>query len=200
MKTIIQIFLVVAILVLGYLLVVSINQPIKFKSEQTKRYEKTIERLKDIRTAQLAYRSIYGKFTGSFDTLIHFVKNDSFKVVTQIGNIEDSLAVAQGLIVRDTLLIPVLDSLFGVKYPVDSLRLVPFTGGKEFEIGAGEVTTGSGVVVKVFEVSVHNNVLLGGLDKQLLINLNDERIKRNQFPGLKVGSLEAATNNAGNWE
>lgn len=200
MKTIIQIFLVVAILVLGYLLIVSINQPIKFKNEQSKRYTKTIERLKDVRTAQLAYRSIYGSFTGSFDTLIHFVKNDSFKVVTQIGNIEDSLAVAQGLIVRDTLVIPVLDSLFGVKYPVDSLRLVPFTGGKQFEIGAGEVTTGSGVVVKVFEVSVHNNVLLSGLDKQLLINLNDERIKRNQFPGLKVGSLEAATNNAGNWE
>lgn len=200
MKTVIQIFLAIAIVVLGYLLVDSINQPIRFKAEQSKRYNKTIVRLKEIRTAQLAFRSMYGKFTGDFDTLINFVKNDSFRVVRQIGNLDDSIAVASGLIVRDTIRVSVLDSLFGKKFPVDSLKCVPFTGGKKFEIGAGEITTGSGVVVKVFEVSVHNDILLHGLNRQLVINLNDERIKREQFPGLKVGSLTETTNNAGNWE
>ena len=200
MKTVIQILLAIAIVVLGYLLVDSINQPIRFKAEQTRRYDRTIQRLKDIRSAQLAYRSLYGKFTGDFDTLINFIKTDSFKVVMQIGDLDDSLAVAQGRIIRDTLLVSVYDSLFGKKYPVDSMRFVPFTGGKKFEIGAGEITTGSGVKVKVFEVSVHNDVLLSGLDRQLVINMNDERIKRDQFPGLKVGSLTEATNHAGNWE
>lgn len=200
MKTVIQILLAIAIVVLGYLLIDSINQPIRFKAEQSMRYDKTIQRLKEIRSAQLAYRSLYGKFTGDFDTLINFIRTDSFKVVMQIGNIEDSVAVAQGKIIRDTLLVSVYDSLFGVKYPVDSLRYVPFSGGKTFNIGAGEITTGSGVKVKVFEVSVHNDILLDGLDRQLVINMNDERIKRNQFPGLKVGSLTETTNNAGNWE
>jgi hypothetical protein len=200
MKTAIQIVLTITILVLGYLLVDSINQPIRFRAEQSKRYEKTISRLRDIRTAQLAYRSVYGNFTGDFDTLINFVRNDSFKVVLQIGDLEDSLAVAEGRVIRDTVKVNVLDSLFGSRYPVDSLRFVPFTGGKKFDIGAGEITTGSGVKVKVFEVSVHNDILLNGLNRQLVINMNDERIKRDQFPGLKVGSLEQATNNAGNWE
>jgi hypothetical protein len=81
------------------------------------------------------------------------------------------------------------------------LRYVPFTGGREeFFLGAGEVMTGSGLAVKVFEAHVHNDVLLAGLDRQLVINMNDERVKREQFPGLRVGSLTETTNNAGNWE
>ncbi len=201
MKTVIQILLSIAIVVLGYLLIDSINQPIRFQQEQRARYNRTIERLKDIRTAQLAYRSVYGEFTGSFDTLIDFVKFDSFRVVMAIGFEDEDEDVASEEIIRDTILISVRDSLFASGYPVDSLRYVPFTGGREeFFLGAGEVMTGSGLAVKVFEAHVHNNVLLAGLDRQLVINMNDERIKREQFPGLRVGSLTETTNNAGNWE
>jgi uncharacterized membrane protein len=53
MKTVIQILLAIAIVVLGYLLVDSINQPIRFKAEQAKRYDKTIQRLKEIRPHSL---------------------------------------------------------------------------------------------------------------------------------------------------
>jgi len=199
MKTVIQILLVIAIIVLGYMLVESIQQPIRFQHEQRARYNRTIERLRDIRTAQLAYRSVHGKFTGSFDTLINFVRNDSFRVVMSIGFEDEEVGSEQ--IIRDTIRISVRDSLFRPGYPIDSLRYVPYTGGREkFFLGAGEVMTGSGLAVKVFEANVHNDVLLAGLDRQLVINMNDERIKRNQFPGLKVGSLTETTNNAGNWE
>ena len=200
MKTVYQILLLIAIAILSYFIYESIMNPIRFNKEKDKRYHKTIERLKDIRTAQLAFRSENSKFTGSFDTLIDFVKHDSFKVVRQIGSMDDSVAVAKGLVYRDTVKISVLDSIFPKAYPVDSLRFVPYTGGKEFELGAGEITTGSGLTVKVFEAKVHNNVLLKGLDKQLVINLNDLRKKLERYPGLKVGSLTEATNNAGNWE
>ena len=201
MKTVIQVLLSVAILVLGYLLVDSINQPIRFQQEQRTRYNRTIDRLKDIRTAQLAYRSVYGEFTGSFDTLIDFVKYDSFRVVMAIGFEDDDADVASEQIIRDTIRVSVRDSLFRAGYPIDSLRYVPYTGGREqFFLGAGEVMTGSGLNVKVFEAHVHNDVLLAGLDRQLVINLNDERIRRDQFPGLRVGSLTETTNNAGNWE
>ncbi len=201
MKTVIQILLTVAILLLGYLLVDSIHQPIRFQQERRARYNRTIERLKDIRTAQLAYRSVHGEFTGSFDTLINFVKFDSFRVVRAIGFEDEEEGVASDEIIRDTIRVSVRDSLFARGYPLDSLRFVPYTGGREqFFLGAGEVMTGSGLPVKVFEAHVHNDVLLTGLDRQLVINMNDERIRRDQFPGLRVGSLTQTTNNAGNWE
>ncbi|HPF93958.1 MAG TPA: hypothetical protein PLV65_08465, partial [Tenuifilaceae bacterium] len=142
MKTVYQILLLVAIAILSYFIYESVMTPIRFNKEKDKRYDKTIERLKDIRTAQLAFRSENSKFTGSFDTLIDFVKHDSFKVVRQIGSMDDSVAVAKGLVYRDTVKISVLDSIFPKAYPVDSLRFVPYTGGKEFELGSGEITTG----------------------------------------------------------
>ena len=42
--------------------------------------------------------------------------------------------------------------------------------------------------------------LLKGLDNQLRINLDAEREDTGRYPGLKVGSVTAPNNNAGNWE
>ena len=205
MKTVIQIVLGIAIIVLGYLLVESIMNPIRFNKERDLRYEKTINRLIDIRTAQVAYKSQFGKYTGSFDTLIDFVKTDSFKVVQAFGFVPDGYtekkALEEGIIKRDTVRVSVKDSLFAPNYQIDKLRYVPFTNDKEqFKMAAGQIETGSQVKVEVFEVKVHNNTLLHGLDRQLVINFNDEREKIAGYAGLKVGSLEEATNNAGNWE
>jgi len=113
----------------------------------------------------------------------------------------EAKALALGIISRDTIPVSVKDSLFPAEYPVDSLRYVPFVeGGKMYEMGAGIVVTGSGVKVQVFEAKVHNNIYLAGLEAQEVINLNDKTEKLERYPGLKVGSLEAANNNAGNWE
>ncbi len=204
MKKVIEFVLFALIIVMGYLLYESIQKPIRFNKEKDIRYEATIERLKDIRRAQVAYRSRYGKYTGSFDTLIHFLKTDSFAIVKAIGEVPDTLtekkALEQGLITRDTTFVSVKDSLFKKSYYIDSLQYVPYTDQKKFNLGAGTIETGSKVKVKVFEASVKNKVLLKGLDEQLIVNLNDRQMKITGFPGLKVGSLEEATNNAGNWE
>lgn len=212
MKTAIQVILIVAIIVLGYLLFESIMTPIRFNREREIRENKTIERLKDIRTAQIAFKSEYERFTGDFDSLITFLKTGHFKVVKAIGSAPDSLieavgkkeaekiALKKGLIQRDTIQLSVIDSLFYAGYPVDSIRFVPFTENYEFELGAGEVQTGSKVRVRVFEAKVPYDVLLAGLDPQLIINYKEEREKITGYPGLKVGSLEETTNNAGNWE
>ncbi len=212
MKTVIQIVLAAAILVLGYLLFESIMNPIRFVQEREKRENATIQKLKDIRTAELAYKSEHEQFTGDFDSLITFLKTGSFTVIKAIGSAPDSLieevgkeeaeriALRQGLIQRDTIQISVIDSLFHKGYPVDSLRYVPFTDDYEFELGAGEIETGSKVKVRVFEAKVPYDILLAGLDPQLVINYKEEREKITGYPGLKVGSLVEATNNAGNWE
>ncbi|GAF04059.1 hypothetical protein [Saccharicrinis fermentans] len=209
MKTVIQIVLVLAIIALAYLCVDSIQRPIRFIKEHKLRSKAVINNLKDIRTAQIAYKSINDRFTGSFDTLIDFVKHDSLKLVKKEGSLSDSLieagwteekALKVGMIKRDTILVSVLDSLFGKQYPIDSLRYIPFTNKEEFAMGAGVVETGSGVKVKVFEAKVHNNVYLNGLEQQEIDNLSDKTLKLERYPGLKVGSLTETNNNAGNWE
>lgn len=195
-RLIAQILLFFVIVALGYFIYVGIMKPINFDKEKAVRYEKVVQRLKDIRTAQSAFKSVYGKYTGSFDTLISFVKEDSFPVEYAEGSLDDSLAVAMGLIVRDTFYVRILDSIFPDGYPVDSLRYIPFTTGKQFELKSGAIMTASQVQVQVFEASALNFDILNGMDRQLIINLNDYK----EFPGLKVGDINEANNNAGNWE
>ncbi|MCK4631050.1 MAG: hypothetical protein KAT40_06380 [Bacteroidales bacterium] len=208
MRIVIKILLGVAIIILGYLVIESIMEPIRFNKEKKKRENATIRNLKDIRTAQVAYKAKYGKYIGSFDTLISFVKFDSFPVVKAIGRISDSLwdegvtekeAIKMGIIIRDTSYVSVLDSIFSDTYPIDSLRFIPYSE-EEFFLDATKIETASKVKVNVFEAHVLNDVLLHGLNKQLIINYSAEREKITGFKGLKVGSLEEATNNAGNWE
>lgn len=210
MNTVVRILLFIAIVVLGYLLVDSIMNPIRFNKERDIREARIIERLKDIRTAQVAYKSKFGRYTGSFDTLINFVKTDSFPLIYKEGSLTDEMieqgirnereAVKRGLIVRDTAYTSVLDSIFDPGFPVDSIRLVPFCGDTEFTLEAAQIETGSKVMVEVFEASVLNNIFLAGLDRQLTINYNALRQKITGFPGLRVGNIIEPNNNAGNWE
>lgn len=210
MKTIIQVLLAIAIVVLGYMCVESINKPVRFKKEYQGRVDKVVERLKEIRSAQVAYKSVHGAYTPSFDTLRTFVAHDSLPMVRMEGMLTDSMiavgitermAIKEGIIKRDTTKISVLDSLFSKKrWMPDSISYIPFTDKKQFEMGAGVIKTASGVDVTVFETKVHNNVFLEGLNRQEVININDRQRKLERYPGLKVGSLEEANNNAGNWE
>ncbi len=210
MKTVIQTALVIVCIVLAYLIYQSIQRPISFEKEKKARYDATIERLKDIRKAQIAYKDVYGRFTGSWDTLINFVKYDKVKVVRKIGNITDSMlekgiterkALQMGLITRDTIRESVLTTIFNDSYKIDELKYIPAPDTvAEFQLGSNVIATGSGIRVPVFEAKAHNNIILRGLDEQLRINLNDQRRIQQKYPGLKVGSLEEANNNAGNWE
>lgn len=195
----ISVLLTALVVFLVWLLYSSIMEPINFDKEKNRRYAVTIDRLKAIRTAQVAYRSENDRFASTFDSLLAFIREDSFRVVRQIGSLDDSAAVAEGRVFRDTILVSVRDSLFK-NYPIDSLRCVPYAPGHEFELDAGELRTASKVVVPVFEAKVPNRVLLNGLNHQYIVNLDDVAKQLNRYPGLKVGSMTEATNNAGNWE
>ena len=208
-KPIIQIIFGIAIIVLAVLIWESIQKPIRFNREKDSREEATINKLKDIRTIQIIYKDKYGSFTGSFDTLINFIKNDSISIPKKDylpGWDSDSYSEKQGirlgLIRIENAYKRVLDSLKNhlLTSNIDALRYIPYTNNSQFIMGAGEVETGSKVKVKVFEVYALYDILLNGMDKQLVINYIDEREKIVKFTGLKVGSLKEATNNSGNWE
>ena len=211
MRRVIQVLFVLIIIILGYLIVESIMEPIRFNQEVEVREQATIERLIDIRDAQKAYKDIYKRYTGSFDTLKSFLDTGSFAVVKAIGEIpEDWLdelgfekarerALKEGVISRETSHVPVLDSLLGAGYNTDSLKLVPFTEGVTFFMESGEILTSSNLIVQVVEVSVMYDDLLNGMDRQLIVNYKDERMKIVGFEGVKFGSLEEGTL-TGNWE
>ncbi|MCF8346946.1 MAG: hypothetical protein K9G38_07010 [Bacteroidales bacterium] len=211
MKKIIQPILIIMIIVLGYLVVESIMRPIRFKREVAVRETVTINKLKDIREAEKAYKDVYKKYTGSFDTLAMFLKNDSFSVVKAIGTIPEEWleefglekarekAIKEKVIVRETTRRSVMDSLFGSSYAVDSMKYVPFTNGVEFEIESNQIQTSSSLMVQVVEVKAYYEDLLKGLNRQLIANYTDQRVTITGFPGIKFGSLEEGTL-TGNWE
>lgn len=152
---------------------------------------------------------MHQKYTGSFDTLLSFIKTGTLPLVKMEGSLTDSMiaegwtelkALQEGKIKRDTIRVSVLDSLAKNKYNVDSLKFIPFSNGKVFEMGSGVINTLSGVKVQVFEAKALNDYFLQGLEEQEVINLNAIAFKLERYPGLKVGSLEEANNNAGNWE
>lgn len=204
MKKVFQIVLAIAIIGLAYVLYKQITNPLEFQKTQATREVAIIERLKDIRTAQRAFRQVNQRFTGSFDTLINFVLNDSMTFERSFGSKDDSLAVAQGLVRTETFKMPVIDTIFGTKkvtpQQVRDFPLIPYGNGQKFLMEAGNFTTESKVVVPVFEARAPYKIYLGDLDEQTLINLIDDRKTLGRYPGLKVGSLTEANNEAGNWE
>ena len=72
--------------------------------------------------------------TGSWDTLIHFIKYDSLRNVRKIGELTDSMidaglterrALQRGLIIRDTIRVPVLGAIFDKSFNADQLQYIP---------------------------------------------------------------------------
>ncbi len=198
---IIKVVLLGVIVLLAYLIVAGIQKPIDFEKERVKRFDLTINRLKDIRTAQIVYRERYGYYTPSFDSLINFIKNDDIRVIRAIGMVPDTLtekeALKLGIIERDTFYVPIIDSLFKhIDYKIEDIRRIPVGKKNEFKMDTASVLTGSGVWVKVFQCYALYDDILDGLDRQLIVNYKAQK----NDTCLRVGSLTEATNNAGNWE
>lgn len=207
-KILLQILLLAAIVALVWWLYSLFNTPLEFDRVRKEREVRVVERLKDVRTAQRAFRAKYLKFTPNFDSLIAFVQHDSITFERAIGSEDDSLAVAQGLVHREKVQVAVKDTIefFSLGGDVNNLRYIPFsveaTGQlQQFAMDTASIETESKVVVPVVEVFAKYPTFLDDLDHQELINFRDYQVKTlNRADGLKVGALNATTNEAGNWE
>ncbi len=185
-KKYIQIGLAVVIVLLVYFVYDSIRRPIRFLNEKEMREAVVIDRLKDIRSAQVAYRSVYSEYTGDFDTLVDFIRYGKLPIIRKIGDAEDTLAV----LIRDTTYVSVFDSLFRKRTSgyVDSLPFIPFSGGEKFHLQAGKIER-SRVMLPVFEAFAANRFFLKGLNPDYF----------DPEEGLSVGNMDAPTID-GNWE
>ncbi|MDD4142141.1 MAG: hypothetical protein PHR20_05050 [Bacteroidales bacterium] len=198
-KTLVQIFLLLLIGALVFFVVHSIMKPVKFTREKSFRYELTVQRLKDIRSAEVAYRSVNKKYSGSFDTLINFISTGELAIVKMIPDPNDT-TFRRSII--DTIgFISVIDTLYKNRTDFDpaNIRYVPNTNRSEqFVLEAGFVEK-SKIMIPVFKASALNTQILKGMDEQTIYN-EDAKLKVNDmFPGLFVGSMEEASTD-GNWE
>lgn len=211
MKKLFQIILAVAIVGLVYVIYVQISTPIRFDKETKAKKAQVIDRIKDIRTAQRAFKSKYQHFTASFDTLSAFVLTDTLELERKIVDEDDSAAMAMlkksGKKNIEKFKIAVIDTIFAPKkvtrQDVENFRFIPGTGNKaQFIMEAGIITTESKVVIPIVECRAPYKMFLDTVAyRQEIINLIDDEVNNfNRYPGVKFGSMEAGNNEAGNWE
>ncbi len=224
-----EILLAVIICLLAWLTVKSVQKPVKFNQELKARSDVAIQRLKDIRTLQVAFKSVNGRFSPSVDSLKIFYETGKMDIVMQIGSNDDSVAVANTeaikkankklkpaeitaklqeayaagtkVVFSTVTEIPVKDTLFRSRpdFCIDSLYYIPFSG-KQLTQMESTIKTVSGVQVPLFEARMPYKALCKGMDNQLRINKDAECRDQNKYEGLQVGSVTAPNNNAGNWE
>lgn len=184
-----------------------INDPVKFNKEKTSREARIVERLIDIRNAEVFYKYANGRYTGSFDTLIAFCKNNEVPVVRLMPDPAD---MTYTQVIYDTIgFIRVIDTIAGNRtgFNIEDLGVVPFSEPRtQFELTAGYIDRG-GVLIPVFEAKTPYEVYLSTPPTSFSSKEWNKRVKNaklekeenNQYAGLKVGSMEEATTD-GNWE
>ena len=175
----------------------------EFQDESNLRKAAVVQNLKDIRSAQIAFKDKYRTYAGDFNTLLDFINNDSIALIKAIGETPDSLseeqALEMGIIKRDTVFVSAGQSIFNTEYlktrdqrfPFDlnTLSKVPYSEGESFNIESGDIEKGK-VVVQVFEVSTTFGTFLKGIDA------NNKGIDLDDI--IRVGSMSDASIN-GNW-
>jgi hypothetical protein len=185
----------------------SISGPIKFNQTKNERYAKVIDRLKDIRKSQIAYKDVKGAFSNNFDSLVKFVDEGYFTLIEK----RDSsymeydrtyrIDMLREVIVIDTLgSVSVKDSLFKNTNRYQDMAYIPIDGVRDsmFTINA-EVINKNGYNVPVFEVKVSKNVVLFDQNADL-VQQENETVSVDGVNGstIVLGSLSNVSTN-GNW-
>ena len=209
MKIVLRILMLAAIATLVYMCIQSVLSPISFDKLKKEREKAISERLIAIRSAQIGFRNMNGKYAGTYEELQKFLNEVKIPFLVKEGELSDDQlkagitekeAVKKGIIRRDTLWVLAKDTLLEKNFDVASIGKVPGFEQTSFTLDTATITSVSGYTVPVFEATVQFDVYLHDLDKQLLINLKDKEKKLNRFNGLRVGSVSEINNNAGNWE
>ncbi len=195
---------------LSYHTFMSVYAPIKFNKLKEQRYQVVIDRLKDIRDAQLAHKQVTGEFAGKFDALVKFIDTAQFTLTQRRDSsvVDEELTKRYGGVetFKDTVIVDTLgyksikDSLFKGSDRYKKMMQVPVgQEGAEFELKAGFIQQND-ISIPVFESLVKKQVVLFDQD-QNLINTENEVISSVvgvQGDAIRIGSMEEAQT-TGNW-
>ncbi len=208
MKLVIQLVLWVIIAALGYLLFNSIYGEVQFNKIKEKRYIAAIENLKDIRVAQLAHKTVTGKYEGDFNKLVRFIDTAQFTLTQRrdstIRDEERSKQLGvdmnKDIVIIDTLgFRSVKDSLYKGSDRYKTMINVPVEGtDAKFEMNAGFIEKNN-LQIPVFEAKVSKEVLLFDQPRDYLIK-EKQVVSVDAVNGthLTVGSMVDINTN-GNW-
>ena len=185
----------------------SINGPIKFNKVKNERYALVINRLKDVRNAQIAHKDVKGYYANNFDSLVSFVDNGLFTLTEE----KDSSYLAYDRIYRIDMLrevrivrelgkVSVKDSLFKDNDSYKQMAFIPIKGKEDekFSISA-DIIDKNGYEAHVFEVKVKKDVILYDQNKDLLKQEN-KTISVDGVNGSEIvlGSMTQVST-SGNW-
>ena len=202
----IKVFLWLLIIFFAWKVYGSINGPIEFNKVKNERYLKVIDKLKDIRNAQIAYKSVNGMYSDNFEGLIKFIDTAQYTLIQK----RDSsfleydrtfrIDMLREVVVIDTLgFASVKDSLFGNSDRYKNMSKVPIEGVDEIFKIKSDVIDKNGYNVPVFEVRVSKDVVLFDQNKDLL---KQEKglmsVDGVNGPDIVLGSLTEVSTN-GNW-
>ena len=229
-KIVVEILLALAAVGLVYAIYNSVMKPVNFNKEKARRQEVAVQRLKDIRTLEVAFKGVNNRFTADIDSLVNFYNTGKMDIIMQVGSNDDSLAVENTKRVKDKAFLKLSKAeqnarlmelyrqgqklVFSISTPI-AVKDTLFNNRPDFCVDSLKyipfsgkmpvetdaiVKTVSGVQVPLFEARMPWRALLKGMDNQLRINLDAECEAQNKYVGLQVGSVTAPNNNAGNWE
>ena len=195
MRLIINVLLFAVAIVIGYLLYLSIKEPIEFKSEKDRRQTAVVDKLRLIRNMQEFYRDANtdGSFASNWDTLSHVLRNGQFRQIKVVGDPDDPDFT--GEIIYDTTYIPIIDTIQAMGISLDSLKFIPFTDGMAFDIVADTLTYQS-TKVNVVEVGTTMSHFMGPYADPRFAKYDNSY---NPNRTIKFGDLTKPSL-AGNWE
>jgi hypothetical protein len=194
------------IIVFAFQVYNSVNAPINFNKVKNERYLKVIDKLKDIRNSQIAYKSVNGVYSDNFDSLINFIDTAQYTLIQK----RDSsymkydrvyrIDMLKEIVVIDTLgFASVKDSLFGSSDRYKLMAEVPIDGIDQMFSIKADVIDKNGYNVPVFEVRVSKDAILFDQNKDLL---KQEKALMSvdgvNGPDLVLGSMSEVSTN-GNW-
>lgn len=206
MKSIIQIVLWIACIGLGYAIYQSVNGPIEFKKVKQERFAKVVSKLKDIRSSQEAYKTVYGKYASDFNRLVTFVENGKYTITQQRDSsymeFDETYKIdlLKEVKIIDTLgFVSVRDSLFKKDDRFKTMMNVPGAQkGEKFTMKSAIIEK-SGYKAPVFEAKVEKSVVLYDQPKTLLERENAHMsVAEVNGSSVRVGSLDEVST-SGNW-
>ena len=93
-KVFTYLILPLAIVGLTWATVKSVMEPVEFNKYKEYREGIAVQRLKDIRDLQVAFKNVNGKYSSTIDSLKLFYNEGKMKITMQVGSKDDSLAMA----------------------------------------------------------------------------------------------------------
>ena len=208
LKNIIRILLGIATIILAYFIFESIMEPQRYETLRAQREVEVVNRLRDIRTVQVAHRHATGRFISTLDSLVMFLEHGQLPTIRRTGYIPEDMteveALRLGLITRDTIFTNAHATLFPHREDkavhLANLRYIPFTNRTvEFTMETGFVTR-SHIEVPVIEVSAPWKAFMSEPRwRQIVANNSQRAIDINRFPGRRFGSMTEPILE-GNWE